>query len=163
MSPMNWRQFISSVFEEADRAGEYGVAPRYEANASEKDLQLMAKELKNGVPASLRELLLETNGVMSMLDLGRDGHFITNQWLVWPIAQIIENNREQRSGEGYATDLDHSKYLFFTTADGIHLGYNLEEKNDTIYAWLPIDDEFIQIADSLQDGLRKFISGDLGV
>jgi hypothetical protein len=162
---MNWRDSIVEMFTEANRRGEFAVAPRFEAPATTEDIEILGTTLKTEVPSALAELLLEANGVMGMLDTKRTGAFTTNTWLVWPSRKMIEENQDLRSGKTYESSVPHSKYLWFTGlgVDGILLGYNIAGERSRLCAWAPIGDELIDLGESLPEVLKKSILHELEV
>jgi hypothetical protein len=118
-------------------------------------------------PPELRNLLLETDGVMDTMEY--HGKFKNTGWFLWPTDEIEKNNIWFRSALGHDTyDRSFHNLLFFTGAgvDGILFAYivasgQVEESN--IHVWHPIDDTVELVAPSLNAFIEKWKSGELTV
>ncbi|MBI1832962.1 MAG: SMI1/KNR4 family protein [Planctomycetes bacterium] len=85
---MIWCDFISDVY--AKRKLDHGMEskPVFQAPASIQNCADLESQLGTALPAELRSLLLETNGVISLLKID-DGEWFEDMWLFWPTSQII--------------------------------------------------------------------------
>jgi len=137
---MTWRAFIDDVTSRVDP--EFRKAPEYGPPAPPKAIERLERQLGCSLPAELRELLLEHDGV-------RDG-----DWLVWSIKEMAKNNLEgwREPDLILPTDL-----LAFASAgaDGILFAFEKGSPSSTIFAWDPIPHERPVLARSL----RAFIEG----
>jgi hypothetical protein len=123
--------------------------PRFHAGASVEELAGLRSDLDP--PASLCELLSQTDGVMSEVQVGDAGEWIDDIWLILPTAEIRARNGAK------------SLRLVFADAgvDGITFGF--ERDAIGVFAWGPFDDSSRLVAHSLEDFLSSWICGELGV
>ena len=112
------------------------------------------------LPADLRTLLLETDGIS-----GEYGpHY------VWSLATIVRENLAIYQTEldwFHAMPLDH--LLFFANAgvDGILFAFPIWQQGIPspvpVYAWYPLEDKRIRLARSLAEYLTGWLEGTLSV
>lgn len=103
------------------------------------------------MPHDLRSLLMESDGVMEVMEIQRRP--IDTQWLIWPVEMIVARNVDPgRSDIGLP-----ESWLIFATADGDDFGYDRTPGNSGIWIWRPIGDEREQVAPSLAEFLRSRI------
>lgn len=86
---MNWRELITGIYE--TRAQPPGIAgkPQFYPPASAGDVADAEARLNATFPASIRSLLLETNGVMDRLAID-GGEWFDSMWLLWTVAELVE-------------------------------------------------------------------------
>ena len=149
-----WREMIR----------ELDPATEFRPGASSSEVEELEKSLGLRLSNELLSLLLESNGVV-----GEYG-----PWYVWPTQQMIEENRELRQrasttandGIGY---MPFDNLLFFANAgvDGILFALPIPaEQTQTgarVFAWYPIEDSRPCVASSLEDYLRRWLTGALGI
>jgi hypothetical protein len=122
------------------------------------------------LPASLRSLLLETNGVMEMIAIVEvdAGEWMNCEWLVRPIERIVELNRSYRAEtEEGKHKREFRGLVFFAGAgvDGILFAFPVEDGvcAPRVVVWHPILDELDEAAPSLEDFLRGWVTGTIAV
>jgi hypothetical protein len=137
---VSWRELIGSAFTDA----------KFYIPASDKEIRHAERELGVEFPGDLRQLLLETNGASA--------HYSAP--LIWPVEEIIEQNRHFRSSTAFAklykpfTDL-----LFFgAEGNGDQFAYRVLEgriSDASIYEWDHETDERILFASGLKDYVSR--------
>jgi hypothetical protein len=137
---------------------------RFRPGASSSEIKSLEIALDVRLSEELQGLLRETNGVSA-----EDG-----SWYVWPTQQIIAENvaiRQQASdtandGIGY---MPFDNMLFFANAgvDGILFALPIPagqtQTGWRVFAWYPIEDSRPCIAASLEDYLRRWLTGVLRI
>lgn len=153
---MNWESILSKLNESSNPPGRYQLRQRLFPPATEEAIASAEDVLNTRFPFSLRSLLLESDGVMQMMAV-KEGEWFDESWTVWPIHEIVEQNRWHR--EHYA-DRRLSRFLFFSSAgaDGIMFGFPAADEPQAdldVYAWYPdeTDDKL------LSNGLERFLIG----
>lgn len=136
MASASWRDLIESRFHDA----------KFYVPASAKEIGHAERELGVEFPAELRQLLAETNGVSA-------NHGAP---LIWPVEEIIEQNRHFRSSKAFAglyapfTDL----VFFGAEGNGDLFAYRAEEgrvADVSIYEWNHETDDRSRFASDLKD------------
>ena len=96
---MKWRESITNIYQ--TRAQQPGTAskPRFYCGASAKHLDSVEARLNARLPASLRSLLLESNGVMEMIKF-EGGRWHNGGWVLWSVAEIVKENLRCRAAIG---------------------------------------------------------------
>ncbi|MER7221638.1 SMI1/KNR4 family protein [Streptomyces rubradiris] len=138
-----WRQAVTEVFP--------GVGLREPAEPS--DLVTAEKRLGRSVPAELRQLLLESNGVI--------GHFLVNT--VWSLDRIVETNLYFRSDETFAQlYMPFDALLFFgDNGGGDQFAFVRKPERPDIFVWEHESDSRRWVARDLRDYLgRALRTGD---
>ncbi|MBL1082296.1 SMI1/KNR4 family protein [Streptomyces actinomycinicus] len=138
-----WRQAATEVFP--------GVGFRDPAEAS----GLVAAETRLGrrLPAELRQLLLESDGVT--------GHFHVDT--VWPIDRIVETNLLFRSDEAFTQlYMPFDAFLFFgDNGGGDQFAFVRQPERPDIFVWEHESDSRRWVANDLLDYLgRALRTGD---
>jgi hypothetical protein len=136
MTVARWRDLIGNAFRDA----------KFYIPASAREIGHAERELGVEFPAELRQLLLETNGVSANY----------SRPLVWPVDEIIEQNRHFRTSSAFAkryapfTDL-----LFFgVEGNGDQFAYRVLEGqagDSSICEWNHETDERTSFASDLKD------------
>jgi hypothetical protein len=164
---MNWRELITGIYE--TRALQPGIAgkPQFYPPASPGDIADAEVRLNAGFPASIRALLLETNGVMEMMALD-GGEWFESMWLLWTVAELVEQNLFYRAATEDGTyDRDFRDLVFFAGAgvDGILFAFPVIDRicAPRVVVWHPIMDELDELAPSLEDFLRGWLTGTISV
>jgi hypothetical protein len=133
----------------------------FRSPASVSDLEAVEESLKQRLPASLRSLLEETDGVYS-----HDAYL----YIVWSAREIGRRNRGMRDDTRLAESyMSFESLLFFADAgwDGILFAFpitasgTVQDRN--IMAWYPIADSRPVVAFLLKDYLTRWLKGDLKV
>lgn len=157
---MNWRNRLSEL------AGNQGdIRFDFRKPASLQEITVLESTLSARMPAALKELLLQTNGVME--ELAVEGDWIENKWLIWPVGMIAHENLVGR--RQYAKNLqDLDALLFFASAgcDGILFAHPSENENSyasRVVAWLPIEGELQPLASSLEEFLEGWTNGSANI
>jgi hypothetical protein len=135
-----WRTLIGSAFSDAT----FYVA------ASAKEIEWAERDLEVVFPAELRQLVLETNGASA--------HYSAP--LVWPVSEILEQNKHFRQSAAFAnlykpfTDL-----LFFgAEGNGDQFAYRIVAgriDDTSIYEWDHETDNRSRFASDLKDYIRR--------
>jgi hypothetical protein len=140
MQTKNWRALIGKAFPDA----------RFYIPASAREIGHAEREMGIEFPGDLRQLLLETNG------------FAANHGapLVWPVEEIIAQNRHFRTSREFArlyapfTDL-----LFFgAEGNGDQFAYRVEEgrvADPSIHEWDHETDRRIRFAANLEEYVSR--------
>lgn len=152
---MNWYSQLTSLTY-AHPEGRFSLRQELRPPATDGEIDAAESRLVARIPSSLRSLLLETNGVMSMMSI--DGkEWFEESWTVWPLDEIVKQNLWHR--ERYA-DRGVDRFVFLATAgvDGIQFGIlnSKQPREDAaVYAWYP--DETVDKL--MADRLELFIAG----
>ncbi len=143
-----WVEFIKRLEPRAE------FAP----GATEEQLAHLEDALRNTLPADLRSLLSESNGVFG--DYGLH--------LIWSTDEIEELNRQRREDPGYTSGyMSLDSLLFFADAgDGEMFGLGVIEgivQKPDVYVWNPIGDSRTWVAPSIQSYLEWWLTGQLSL
>jgi|SRR5687768_3922134 len=140
MPTTNWRELIGNAFPDA----------KFYVAASAREIGHAERELGIEFPGDLRQMLLETNGVAA-------NHGAP---LVWPVEEIIAQNRHFRSSREFArlyapfTDL-----LFFgAEGNGDQFAYRVQEgriADPAILEWDHETDARVRFASDLKDYISR--------
>jgi hypothetical protein len=168
IKPMTWRERISGIYEA--RAERPGIAsrPEFYPGASAEHTAFAQTRLSAIFPASLRTLLLETDGVMDMLAID-GGEWFESMWLLWSVQGIVDGNLSHRSMKRAGTyDRDFRELMFFADAgtDGILFGFPVMGDGvcaPCVVVWHPIEDDLDEVAPSLEDFLQGWLTGAITV
>lgn len=173
---MNWIEFISGIYEdEGDTETER--RPDFRPPASPAEIAAIEQKLGVAFPDAVRALLLQTNGVMELINLG--DAWIDSQWLILPTDEILNTNQIYRAewpadrqtdnpfpDPDAIMDWDYNldKLLFFADNNG-EAAYAYFETNSStppgIIGWRPIDDDIIPVTATFEEFLRELIAGSL--
>ncbi|MCA9030117.1 MAG: SMI1/KNR4 family protein [Planctomycetaceae bacterium] len=163
----SWREFIEAVYSARKNEGGLTSQPEFHSASTSHEIQETEGRLLFSFSKELKKLLMETNGVMEMLSVD-DSEFFENQWLIWPVDMIQDENLEYQQQR--QTDEAHSnrnQVLFFSSAgtDGILFGMRSCESTESpeVVAWYPIDNETVVVANSLSEFIDGWISGTISV
>jgi hypothetical protein len=154
-----WRQFIRDRHPELEPIGGAEPGPEFFPGATPQELEAVERQVGVLLPASLKELLAESNGVLS----------IFGTHLIWTTGEIVRTNREMRVSPGYQERyMPFEPLLFFADAgvDGIRFAFGLIQgqiKREDIYSWNPIDDSRKWQAPSLKTYIDWWLGGELKV
>jgi hypothetical protein len=165
---MNWCKLISDIYE--TRAGQPGIAcePKFYAAASAGEIADGEVRLDARLPASIRSLLLETNGVMEVMAID-GGEWFDSGWLLWTVAEIVEQNLSYRAAsEDGRDERDFRQLVFFADAgaDGILFAFPVREDRvcaPGVVAWHPIMDDLDELTPSLEGFLKGWLTGTITV
>jgi cell wall assembly regulator SMI1 len=165
---MNWRELVTGIYE--SRARQPGIAgkPQFYPPASAEDIADAEARLNAKFPASIRSLLLETNGVMDMMAID-GGEWFDSMWLLWTVTELVEQNLFYRAATADGTyERDFSQLVFFAGAgtDGILFAFPLMEDRvcaPRVVVWHPIMDELDELAPSLEDFLTAWLTSTISV
>jgi hypothetical protein len=141
--------------------------PFYYSPLSPGDIEEVELVLASELPASLKSLLHETNGVMELLKIGNE--WIENKWLVWPAQEIMIENLSLRRQAGDArSDRSFRELLFFANAgsDGILFGFRTmdgQANESSVCIWTPIDDTLTESGLPLDRFLEGWLTGAIAV
>jgi hypothetical protein len=164
---MTWRELINGFYDA--RPPRPGIAgkPRFYAAASAGNMVDAESALSAALPGSLRSLLLETNGVMDMMAID-GGDWFDSMGLLWTIEELVERNRYYRAASAEGTfKRDFTNLVFFAGAgtDGILFAFPVEDRicAPRVMVWHPITDELDELALSLDDFLRGWLTSAISV
>jgi hypothetical protein len=154
---MIWREWISERY--ADCAHEQ--RPEFGDGATPERIVALEAEIGQRLPAPLRELLLESNGVdLWMHCQDRWFEFLT---VVWSCDQIAEKNRSLHADpRGPARPPDGSTALFFAepSVDGLLFAFFVRPSgpdDPAVYTYFPIEHKWEVQAPSLKDHLHGWV------
>lgn len=129
--------------------------------AAPSDIVALEAQLGHALPASLKSLLSETNGVFwdySQLDT------------VWSVDRIGRENQHYRQDPKLAeVYMTFDSLLFFADGgvDGILFAFPVTSKGSVrdreIFAWYPLEDSRPALAHSLEDYLTRWLGGSLTI
>ncbi|GAA4079185.1 SMI1/KNR4 family protein [Streptomyces shaanxiensis] len=136
-----WRE-IASEFQNIELQGP----------ADEKSLNLIERQLDQIVPQSLRELLLETDGIA-----GRYGTDV-----IWSAGRILGDNLAFRNDEQFRSLYQPFDDLMFfgDNGGGDQFAFVRSRERDEIFVWDHETDSRIWVSGSLEHYLRKAIGSD---
>jgi len=165
---MNWCELISGIYETRPEQPGIACKPKFYPAASAEEIADGELRLDVRLPASIRSLLLETNGVMELMAID-GGDWFTSEWLLWAVCEVIEQNLLYRTDYVKGKhERDFGKLVFFANAgcDGILFGFPVMEDGvcaPRVVVWHPIMDELDELAPSLEDFLRGWLTGTITV
>jgi hypothetical protein len=159
---MGWPEIIQKAY--AVAGGE--CYPRFRPPAQIATIESAEHDLGAEFPAELMEILLSADGVEEVLT--HTAGDVVIGWLIWPVSQIVEENRRLRTetpengNEGAIHDV-----LFFANAgvDGILFGYDpataTEGRSKAIVVWKPLSTTLTAVGYDLEVFLKRWLTGDL--
>lgn len=165
---MHWHEFITGAYKRQKHGPGIASKPVFHPPALVQDVADLEAQLNVRLSASLRSLLLETNGVMDMLAID-GGDWFENMWLLWPISEIINANLLPQTGGARSThDSNLDDLLFFAGAgcDGILFGHPITDGRmaaPEVRVWYPLRDEAPVVAPSLKEFIQGWESGEITV
>jgi hypothetical protein len=152
---MHWRAIVDAAY-----ARREGARPRYEPPTTDECVSHVERGLGNALPADLKALLLESNGIMELV--GIDGGWIENIWVVWKVEEVLARNTELRRERGERGFPSGALAFADAGVDGILFALDVEGRSG-VFAWRAIGAEREAMAFSLHDFLCKWIAGELSV
>lgn len=155
-----WRDLIRAAFR--NRPRDPAISPVFNPAAPEEAVLDAEERLAVSLPAELRTLLEETNGVKESMDLPEGSTVIG--YLIWPVERITEDNLRFRSDpHNRDTLMPFDHLLFFADAgNGDQFAYavvNGSARRPYIYAWNHEDDSRKWVAPSLRQFIEWWLSG----
>ncbi|MFN3152289.1 SMI1/KNR4 family protein [Bremerella sp.] len=155
-----WRERVERAYDSRVNAEGTSSRPAFYPPCGIHQINQAEERLGVSLPAGLKSLLLESDGLMDLLSV--DGHeYFESLWLVWPIEMIVnENQRVTQQGT-----VDR---LFFASAgtDGILFGCPASLNDDAecaVLAWYPMEDRIVPLADSLGEFIEGWLANRLTV
>jgi SMI1-KNR4 cell-wall len=141
---MNWKEHIAAICAQAS----------FSEAAEEQALVAAETQLGMRLPPSLRELLVESNGVRGEYDLA----------LIWPLERIVADNRSFRESKSFKTlYMPFDGLLFFADAgNGDQFAFAVaggQVRRSDIFVWNHEDDSRTWLARSLHEYLEGWVSG----
>jgi cell wall assembly regulator SMI1 len=138
-----WKQLIASL------TPDHAFGPP----AAWAEIALAEEKLGVQFPADLRDLLLETNGVQGEYDLG----------LIWPVEQIVADNRNFRTSENFQERyMPFDPLLFFADAgNGDQFAFPIQKqtvRRNDVFAWNHENDSRTWVAPSLAKYLEWWLN-----
>lgn len=121
--------------------------------ASEADLAAAELALAAPLPAQLRELLAESDGVRGEHGFG----------LVWPVARIVIDNATFRSNPDFASlYMPFDALLFFAdVGNGDQFAFPCTPSSEEVFVWNHENDSRTWVASSLDQYLQWWLDGTL--
>ncbi len=164
---VSWRELITDIYETKPSRPGIKDKPEFYPATSAASLANAEADLKAALPGSLRALLLESNGVMDMMAID-GGDWFKSMWLLWKIEEIVERNRFYRVASADGTyKRDFTSLVFFADAgaDGILFAFPVENGTcaGRVVVWHPMEDELDELAPSLENFLRGWLSNAMSV
>jgi len=164
---MSWRELITGIYESQPQQPKIAGKPEFYPAASAASIADAEAALNVALPQSLRSLLLETNGVMDMMAID-GGDWFDSMKLFWNIEEIVEQNRYFRLASEEGTyKRDFNSLVFFAGAgtDGILFAFPAEDGTcaPRVAVWHPIMDELDDLAPSLEDFLRGWLTNTISI
>ncbi|MFE8965325.1 SMI1/KNR4 family protein [Streptomyces albogriseolus] len=129
-----------------------GASAECRAPVDAAALREAERRLGRALPAQLDVLLRETDGVADAY--GTD--------VVWPLAQIVEQNLMFGSGEAFAgLYMPFDSLLFFgDNGGGDQFALVVASGRDDVFVWEHETDSRVWVAGGLQEYLRRALAGD---
>lgn len=164
---MSWRELITGIYEARNQQPGIAGKPEFYPAASAATIADTEAALNATLPVPLRSLLLETNGVMDMMAID-GGDWFESMWLLWKIEEVAEQNRYYRAARQERThERDFSSLVFFAGAgtDGILFAFPVIDGvcASRVVVWHPIMDELDDLAPSLGEFLRGWLTSTISV
>ena len=131
-----WIEFVSTL-------PVSGLAPRFRPPATEEAIAACEAEMGLPMPAELKELLRETDGVTDEYD---------TQWF-WPTRRIVELNRGVRENLAGIYEPFDGYFFFADAGNGDFFGCRPHEHPTDVWVWNHENDDRIRIASGLADFL----------
>jgi hypothetical protein len=165
---MSWRKLISGIYESRAKKSGFISRPKCYPAASSREIADGELRLSALLPASIRSLLLETNGVMNELAID-GGEWFDSGWLLWTVREVIQQNLQFRAeylkGE---YERDFGRLVFFANAgcDDVLFGFPVMKNRvcaPRVVMWHPIEDELNELAPSLKAFLKGWLTGTITV
>jgi hypothetical protein len=153
-----WRAAIRKCQPPLEPIAGNDSGPEFFPGATPEDLAAVEQQLGVNLPASLRELLCETNGVLVMF----------GQHLIWSTDEIVRRNVEMRTPayqEGYMP-FDHLLFFGDAGVDGIQFAFAINKgkiQREDVYMWNPYDDTRAWEATSLRMYIEWWLGGKIKV
>jgi hypothetical protein len=154
---MSWRTLV----DEAYGGGREGARARYETPAYDGAVVQVERGLTCTLPQELRELFLEADGIMELIDV--DGGWIENMWIFWPLEQLRERNIELRRERGDGRFPSGALAFSGAGADGVLFAFDLRTHSSEVFAWDPIDARLVVKARCLREFLPGWVAGKISV
>jgi hypothetical protein len=143
-----WKSYINNISEEYN----------FKAPANNLEISLIREKLNVNLPKKLIDLYNETNGVFDNYGCP----------LIWSTSQMVEDNIFYRNFDEYKDifmPFDH--LLFFSDGgNGDLFGYTILNgviQKEDIYVWNHEDDSRMWVASSLEDFVKGWITGEIGI
>ena len=154
----HWRLTIQDAYATENHAGRVWTTPRFAPGVSPSACAAVEAQLGVSLPADLRRLLLESDGITELLQIGEQP--VESGWLVWPLARIAFENLRMREAFGTRSTL-----LVFASAgaDGVVFAYDVSAETLAIVACEPQEEVTKRLADSLLGFLLGWIGGTICV
>lgn len=154
-----WRELIWEHHPRLEPIGGADPGPEFFPGATPDELAAIERQLDVSLPASLKELLTETNGAL----------VVFGTHLIWSTEEMVRRNLEMRTAPFHKEDyMPFGHLLFFGDAgvDGIQFAFGIIEgtvKREDVYACYPIGDDRTWKAPSLRVYIEWSLSGRLRV
>lgn len=154
-----WRELIRELTRDEQPIGGLRPGPDFFSGATPDELATVERTLGVRLPASLTELLRESNGVLITF----------GQHLIWSTDEITRTNLAMRTDPRYQENyMPFDQLLFFGDAgvDGIRFAFAIiggRIDQEQVFAWYPIDDARTLKAYSLRAYVEGWLSGKLTV
>jgi hypothetical protein len=136
--------------------------------ATELDLRDLADACGMPVPEQLRELLLQSNGIMEQFDLGTGRGFENNLWLVDSIGELIERFSYLRPEDDDDDSHAEAVGIFFfggPGVDGVRFGFGDGDRFPaaSIVAYFPMGGYVTLMAPDFRTFFEEWIAGRLSL
>lgn len=169
---MAWRTILTDIYELLPSRAGWTSRPEFRLGTDPPAVAAAEETLGAAFPISLRSLLLESDGVMDQMAVD-GGDWFDNDLLVWPTAEIVEQNLHVRAeGMRGTYQRDFRELLFFAGAgaDGILFAFPALAPGGTdrrcgpnVLTWHPVENELAEAAPTLEDFLRGWLRGEIAV
>lgn len=151
-----WRELIQTLAQDSENTYEFAPAATY------FQLERIEQLFNVKLPATLRQLLLETNGVRQVM-FYNDERVPVGQ-IIWDTESVQRQNRKMRTDPAYQDFYLSFDTLFFfgsPNTDSVRFALSIHETQVTeiIVAWYATDDRRVQVATSLQTFIEDWLSG----
>ncbi|PQO41232.1 hypothetical protein C5Y96_00515 [Blastopirellula marina] len=163
-----WREVILRAYGSRVDAEGTSSKPAFYPPCAVGEIEEAEACLKVSLPADLRSLLLESDGVMDLLSV--DGQvFFESLWLIWPIEMMRKENLHAReSAMQDHAELGIGDTLFFASAgtDGILFGCPVspsEVPDCPVVAWYSMEGYLVLLAGSLSEFIEGWLANRITV
>lgn len=153
-----WRELIRELCADMEPIADLDPGPEFFTGASPDELKAVEQQLGVALPASLKDLLAESNGVLVCF----------GQHLIWSTDELVRRNLELLTDPGFADYMPFDGLLFFGDAgvDGISFAFPIGRNGamrEHVFAWFPIGDSREWKAQSLRAYVEGWLTGKLTV
>ena len=162
---MTWRTTISDALAARPMQADFQTRIEFRDPVPSAEIERAERFFEVELPDELRSLFVETDGVGDWMKVVHSNGWFLNQWLVWPLDELFDQNLALHLSRGNnLAPFSDFPYLFYATAgvDGVYFGYEKREgkiRADSIATWYSMEDRCELTCMSLAQFLQEWIIG----